>query len=132
MDKVLLKGLLIMSNPVQYVSSKQQGIYTTPAAEQRILTYLEQHHFQHLRLSVKKTGCSGYAYVMDYVQTPNPDDLTFPLQQDRLICVEKTSYPYLKGVIMDYVKQGIQAKFIFINPNQAGECGCGESFSIKE
>lgn len=122
----------IMSNPVQYTPSIQQGIYATPAAEQRILAYLEEHHHQHLRLSVKKTGCSGYSYVMDYVQTPNPDDLIFPLQADRFICVEKASYPFLKGVTMDYVKQGIQAKFVFNNPNQAGECGCGESFSIKD
>ena len=121
-----------MSDSVQYSATTQQGIYTTPAAMQRILTYLEQHHFQHLRLSVKKTGCSGYAYVMDYVQTPDANDLVFPLQQDRLICVEKSSYPFLKGVTMDYIKQGIQAKFVFNNPNQAGECGCGESFSIKE
>lgn len=121
-----------MSVSIQNPQAETLGIHVTPAAEQRILSYLQAHHHQNLRLSVKKTGCSGFSYVMDYVQNPEQDDLVFPLQGKHVICVEKTSYPYLKGLTMDYVKQGIQAKFVFQNPNQTGECGCGESFSVEK
>lgn len=119
-----------MSVSIQSAQNLELGIHVTDAAEQRIVTYLEEHRYQNLRLSVKKTGCSGLSYVMDYVQAPLDDDLTFSLTADRLICVEKASYPYLKGLTMDYVKQGIQSKFVFQNPNQTGECGCGESFTV--
>jgi iron-sulfur cluster assembly protein len=121
-----------MSVSVQSAQSLELGIHVTPAAEKRILTYLTEQRVQNLRLSVKKTGCSGFSYVMDYVQAPQSDDLVFPLTSDRVICVEKASYPYLKGITMDYVKQGIHSKFVFQNPNQTGECGCGESFSVEK
>ena len=121
-----------MSVSIQSAQSLELGIHVTAAAEQRIVTYLEENLYQNLRLSVKKTGCSGLAYVMDYVQAPHGDDLVFPLTTERFICVEKASYPYLKGLTMDYVKQGIHSKFVFQNPNQTGECGCGESFSVEK
>lgn len=121
-----------MSVSIQSAQSLELGIHVTDAAEQRIVTYLKEHQHRNLRLSVKKTGCSGLSYVMDYVEAPHQDDLTFPLTTDRLICVEKASYPYLKGLTMDYVKQGIHSKFIFQNPNQTGECGCGESFTVEK
>lgn len=121
-----------MSATVEYVPQSEGNIVLTPAAQQRVLAYLTEHCYQHLRLSVKKTGCSGFAYVMDYVNTPSANDLVFPLTEDRVVCVEKASYPYLRGVVVDYIKQGIQAKFVFQNPNQTGQCGCGESFSVSE
>lgn len=121
-----------MSVSIQTAQSLELGVHVTPAAEQRIVAYLIEHRHQHLRLSVKKTGCSGFSYVMDYVQASQSDDITFPLTTDRIICIEKSSYPYLKGLTIDYVKQGIQAKFVFQNPNQTGECGCGESFSVEK
>lgn len=121
-----------MTASVQHVPHSEGGVVLTAAAQQRVLAYLTEHCHQHLRLSVKKTGCSGFAYVMDYVNTPLANDLQFPLTQDRSVCVEKASYPYLRGVVVDYVKQGIQAKFVFQNPNQTGQCGCGESFSVTE
>jgi len=122
----------LMSASVQYAQSSELGVALTPAAQQRVLAYLDQHHYQNLRLSVKKTGCSGFAYVMDYVNTPQSDDLVFPLAANRVVCVEKASYPYLKGITVDYVKQGVHAKFVFQNPNQTAQCGCGESFSVEK
>lgn len=121
-----------MSTPVQYAPSSNLGIVLTLAAQQRVLSYLEAHHHQNLRLSVKKTGCSGLSYVLDYVDAPQSDDVIFPLTTDRLVCVEKASYPFLKGLTVDYVKQGLQSKFVFQNPNQTGQCGCGESFSVEK
>ena len=59
-------------------------------------------------------------------------DIVSPLTEDCLICIDKASYPYLKGIQIDYVKQGLNQKFVFNNPNQTGQCGCGESFTVDE
>ena len=56
--------------------------------------------------------------------------MVVPLADDHLVCIDKSSYPYLKGMHVDYVKQGLNYKFIFNNPNQTGQCGCGESFTV--
>lgn len=85
---------------------------------------------QGIRLSVKKTGCSGLSYVVDYVETPADNDIVFSLSETILACIDKASYPYLKGMQVDYVKQGLTQKLVFVNPNQTGQCGCGESFTV--
>ena len=119
-----------MGSIVQLSNPSESGIRLTQAAIQRIEAYLAQHHYQSLRLSVKKTGCSGLSYVIDYVLAPLPADIVVPLTTPYSICIEKASYPYLKGLEMDYVKQGLNTKFVFNNPNQKGQCGCGESFTV--
>lgn len=95
-----------------------------------VLTYLKKQAVKGLRLSVKKTGCSGLSYVLDYVDVPLEGDIVQPLAEDYVICVDKKSYPFLKGMQIDYVKQGLNFKFTFENPNQTGQCGCGESFTV--
>lgn len=121
-----------MSDVGQHVSESTTAIRLTPAAEQRVLMYLKDHvNRKAIRLSVKKTGCSGLSYVIDYTDEPMENDVVLPLQNDYLICIDKASYPYLKGMEMDYVKQGLNYKFIFNNPNQTGQCGCGESFTVE-
>jgi len=112
-------------------SDKGPAIIVTAAAEAHLVDYLKkQIGTQGVRLSVKKTGCSGYAYVVDYVTAPEADDLVFPLTHAYQLFVDKKSYPFLKGISIDYVRQGLNAKLVFKNPNQTGECGCGESFTI--
>lgn len=122
-----------MTNVVHHSASTfESSIRLTAAATQRVLSYLEQHQHRSLRLSVKKTGCSGLSYVLDYVDAPAPTDIIIPLIEPYSICIDKASYPYLKGMEMDYVKQGLNTKFVFTNPNQTGQCGCGESFTVSE
>ncbi len=84
-----------------------------------------------VRLSVAKTGCSGYSYVFDYVDEVSESDKAFKVAELN-IYIDRKSYPYLKGVVIDYLKQGLNYKFVFTNPNQTGECGCGESFTIDD
>lgn len=120
-----------MSQVSQHVQDSQSTVELTPSATQHILTYLEKENQKGIRLSVKKTGCSGLSYVIDYVEAPLQGDIVVPLENDYLICIDKKSYPYLKGLLIDYVKQGINYKFIFTNPNQTGQCGCGESFTVS-
>ena len=111
--------------------STTAAIELTPAALKRIVVCLEKKpDCRALRLSVKKTGCSGLSYVMDYVSAPEAHDVLIPLEQDYILCVDKSSYPFLKGMQIDFVRQGLNEKFVFNNPNQTGQCGCGESFTV--
>lgn len=107
------------------------GVQLTEAAKTHILSYLSQKKdAMGIRLSVKKTGCSGLSYVVDYVDSSMNDDLCEPLNEHYQLFIDRLSLPYLKGVHIDYVRQGLNSKFVFNNPNQKGQCGCGESFTI--
>ena len=122
-----------MSEVMHYKNGSTPGVQLTDAAIARIVFCLGEHaDCKAIRLSVKKTGCSGLSYVMDYVQAPFDQDIVMPLTGALLICIDKASYPYLKGMQVDYVKQGLNQKFVFNNPNQTGQCGCGESFTVDE
>lgn len=121
-----------MNEIMQHVSESNPNIKLSEEATRHVLSYLSKHHHIGIRLAVKKTGCSGLSYVIDYVDEPADKDIVIPLATDYIICIDKSSYPYLKGMDIDYVKQGLNHKFIFKNPNQTGQCGCGESFTVDE
>jgi iron-sulfur cluster assembly protein len=121
----------MMSEVLKHTGEVSANITLTDAAQQHIVTYLaKQELVKAIRLSVKKTGCSGLSYVIDYVNTPEQDDVIQALNANYWIYIDKKSFPYLKGVHIDYVKQGLNAKLVFQNPNQTGACGCGESFTV--
>lgn len=82
-----------------------------------------------LRLSVRKTGCSGFAYVVNYAESQQPGDTVFEDRGVRVF-VDSASLDLLDGTTVDFVKQGLNEAFRFRNPNVKGECGCGESFSV--
>lgn len=82
-----------------------------------------------IRLGVKTTGCSGMAYVLEFVDQVEADDTEFETQGIRIFCDPK-SLAYLDGTQLDFVKEGLNEGFQFTNPNSKGECGCGESFSV--
>jgi iron-sulfur cluster assembly protein len=82
-----------------------------------------------LRLAVKTSGCSGMAYVLEFVDVLNDDDEVF-IDKGVKVIVDKKSLLYLDGTELDFVKEGLNEGFEFNNPNIDGECGCGESFSV--
>ncbi|MFT4058710.1 MAG: iron-sulfur cluster assembly accessory protein [Legionella sp.] len=103
----------------------------TESAIKHLVSYLQQNaQYAGVRLSVNKTGCSGFSYVVDYVVSPAEDDLMKPLHESYVVCIDKGSYPFLKNMNVDYIKQGLNSRFVFNNPNQTGQCGCGESFTV--
>ena len=82
-----------------------------------------------IRLGVRTTGCSGLAYVLEYVDAVNAEDIT--VEQDGfVVVVDPKSLAYLNGVEVDYARQGLNEGFEFRNPNERDRCGCGESFRI--
>ena len=82
-----------------------------------------------LRLGVKTNGCSGMAYVIEFADTIDEDDIVFDNQDVKIIIAPK-SLVYLDGTELDYQQDGLNEGFQFNNPNVKDECGCGESFNI--
>jgi iron-sulfur cluster assembly protein len=106
------------------------AIFLTQAAADRVSGFLHARgQGIGLRLGVRKTGCSGFAYVIHYADNSEPDDVVF---EDRgvKVFVDRASLPLIDGTEVDFVKQGLNEAFKFRNPNVKGECGCGESFSV--
>ena len=84
-----------------------------------------------LRIGVVKSGCSGYSYALDYADSVAANDMIIE-QDDVKVVVDKDNLPLLEGMILDFVKEGLNQSFKFINPNVTSECGCGESFSVTK
>ena len=82
-----------------------------------------------LRVAVKTTGCSGLAYVLEYVDEPNPEDQCVDCNGCKVF-IDPKSYAYLTGLEIDYVRNGLNEGFEFSNPNERDRCGCGNSFRI--
>lgn len=84
-----------------------------------------------IRLGVKTTGCSGLAYTLEYVDTYTPEDGVINYaQNDFVVLVDAKSEVYLKGLTVDWVRNGLNEGFEFRNPNERDRCGCGESFRV--
>jgi len=79
-------------------------------------------------VGVKQTGCSGYAYTLEFVDTSTD---CFQKHFDKFtLFVEPEAEKYLDGITIDFVKKGLSEMFEFINPNEKARCGCGESFTV--
>ena len=105
------------------------AITLTDSARTRIRGYLDADPAAlGLRFGVAKTGCSGWGYKVDMARAAGASDTVFDADGVR-IYVDADSLPLVDGTQIDFVKQGLNEQFLFRNPNVAGECGCGESFT---
>jgi iron-sulfur cluster assembly protein len=102
---------------------------TERAANKVKQVILRRGHGEGIRLGVRTTGCSGMAYVLEYVDCPTPEDQCIDCQGCRLF-IDPKSTAYLQGMTIDYVKNGLNEGFEFQNPNERDRCGCGESFRV--
>ena len=105
------------------------AIHLTESARDRVSSFLERDGGVALRLGVRRTGCSGWAYVVDIVDEINTDDTVFK-NREITIVVDQKSLPLVDGTRIDFVAEGLNRTFRFSNPNVTDECGCGESFSV--
>lgn len=105
-------------------------IYLTENASNHVRDFLiNRGKGEGIRVGVKTSGCSGLAYVLEFVDEIDPHDQVFE-QNGVKVFVDPKSLVYLNGLEMDYVKNGLNEGFEFNNPNKKGECGCGESFTV--
>jgi iron-sulfur cluster assembly protein len=106
------------------------AIQLTDVAANRVLEFLEgRGKGIGLRLGVKTTGCSGMAYVIEFVDNIQADDSVFESNGVKIV-VDAKSLIFIDGTEVDFAKEGLNEGFQFKNPNAKDECGCGESFTV--
>jgi iron-sulfur cluster assembly accessory protein len=120
-----------MSEEVKiYKPSATAEIQATAKAIAHFKKHMARHADCHgVRLSVAPSGCSGLKYVLDYVTDINTEDHKIVID-DVDFYVDDNSVAFLQGTTLDYVKEGINERIVFLNPNETGGCGCGESFTV--
>lgn len=109
------------------------SIVVTEKASKKILSNIEKRgKGVGIRVGVKTTGCSGLAYVLEYYDKLDfeTDVIVYGQKEEFVVVISKKDEPYLKGLIIDYVRQGLNEGFKFSNPNERDRCGCGESFRV--
>ncbi|HEY0232763.1 MAG TPA: iron-sulfur cluster assembly accessory protein [Dokdonella sp.] len=106
------------------------SIQLTSAARQRMQDFLAREPAAvGVRFGIKRTGCSGFGYTVDLAQAIAENDEVF--QQDGLqLVVDRKALPFVDGTEIDFERNGLNATFVFRNPNATGACGCGESFTV--
>ena len=106
------------------------AISLTDSAASRVRGYLDSRgQGVGLRLGISVAGCSGYTYVVDFADELKASDIVFEDKGVKVI-VDEESLALVDGTEVDFVKDGLNEVFRFRNPNVAGECGCGESFTV--
>lgn len=107
-------------------------ITLTPAATERARQYIAATPgAAGLRFGVRKSGCSGFAYVVDVAAAAGEGDLCFE-SAGVPVWVDPASLPHVEGTEIDFVQRGLNREFVFRNPQVKGECGCGESFTTRD
>ena len=105
------------------------AITLTDSAAERIKRFLSQQGGVGMRIGVKKTGCSGFAYVVELTEEVSESDQTFEDQGVKMV-IDSGALPYLDGMRIDFAHDGLNEGFQYDNPNVKSLCGCGESFGI--
>ena len=107
------------------------AVTLTTAAADRIRQFMaETPGALGLRFGVKKSGCSGWAYVVGIATTSQADDAVF-VQDGVAVRVDAESLSQVDGTEIDFIRTGLNQQFVFRNPQMANECGCGESFTTE-
>ena len=109
----------------------KQDFSLSNRAMTHISDLLKKNNSSGVRVSVKPSGCSGYAYDLSFVQKAEKDDYKASVEDIDLFISEE-SLIFLKGTEIDYVTKGLNSELVFNNPNISAKCGCGESFSIDQ
>ena len=107
-------------------------IKLTETASSRINKYLKSNTDREaIRFGVKKTGCSGYSFFIDYANKKSDEDIEVTIE-DIKFYIDGQSSGVVNNTTIDFVKSGFQEAFRFSNPKIVSECGCGESFTVEE
>ncbi|WP_299298278.1 iron-sulfur cluster assembly accessory protein [uncultured Tateyamaria sp.] len=108
----------------------KQAVSITDRAATQISKLMEKEGHSGLRIGVKKGGCAGMEYTMEYVETADPNDEVVE-QDGARVLIAPMAQMFLFGTEIDYETSLLESGFKFNNPNVADACGCGESISFK-
>ena len=111
------------------ISSKDFDISNTAASH--LTKMINANNSLGIRISLKDSGCSGFAYQLDLIDDKDENDLAGQVNGVNLFIHDK-SFIFLKGTKLDFVKKNLNQELVFLNPNVSGECGCGESFNFND
>lgn len=116
---------------VETFTPQSQLIAMTEPAQRYFNAKLAERPGKILRFSTKVSGCTGFAYVLDYADAAEDTDEVVVINPNITVAVDSESLQALRHTEIDYVKEGINGVVKFNNPNVVDECGCGESFNVK-
>ncbi|PIE10881.1 MAG: Fe-S cluster assembly protein HesB [Rhodobacterales bacterium] len=108
----------------------KQAVSMTPRAAAQIARLMEKEGHQGLRIGVKKGGCAGMEYTMDYVDELDPNDEVVE-QDGARVMIAPMAQMFLFGTQIDYEVSLLESGFKFNNPNVTEACGCGESIKFE-
>ena len=111
------------------ISSKDFDISNTAASH--LTEMINANNSLGIRISLKDSGCSGFAYQLDLIDDKDENDLSGKVNGVNLFIHDK-SFIFLKGTKLDFVKKNLNQELVFLNPNVSAECGCGESFNFND
>ena len=101
----------------------------TDSAQKHIKSLLDGKEETGIRIGIRDSGCSGYAYFLEFADETKSDDFEFSFD-DFKVLVDEKSFTFINGTTVDFIMEGVNSNLTFINPNVSAQCGCGESFSI--
>lgn len=104
-------------------------IQITEKARLRLLGLLDKNYKKAVLLSVSSKGCGGHTYQMEFTESNQSDDV-ISLDESHVLVIDRKSLLWLFGVQMDFIDDGLDSHFEFINPAETGRCGCGNSFKV--
>lgn len=115
---------------VETFTPSTQLITLTDSAVKHFESKLADKPGQLIRLSTRVSGCTGYAYVLDFADAPQDDDEVLNVSDSLTVAVAADATGLLRNTEIDYVKEGVNGIIKYNNPNVVDECGCGESFNV--
>ena len=115
---------------IETFDPKQDVISVTKSAARHFRRQLDKAGQHAVSISVKESGCTGFAFVLDYINQPAADDLLVQADFEVLVAVTQKAVPYIRGTEIDFVLEGVNQMLKYNNPNAKDYCGCGESFNV--
>ena len=116
----------------EMLDPENQVVSMTEAAIRHFRGKITERNGRVIRLSTETSGCTGYAYVLEYAEAPEAGDTVLHPAEDITLAIAADAVGRLRGTRIDMVTEGINRVVKFFNPNVVSECGCGESFSVAE
>ena len=101
----------------------------TDEAILKLLEKKEKEQFNYIRLGITGGGCAGFEYIFDSVNDKDDNDIVVDFGKLQFV-IDKVSLPYINGMTLDYVKEGLNEVFKFKNPKEQSSCGCGVSINF--